>query len=113
MSATARLVCIKVLHTIVWAFFASCIVAILIAALLDWFVVAAALAVIVFVEVLVLSCNRMSCPLTAIAARYTSDRRPNFDIYLPEWLARYNKQIFGGLYVIGICVALGRWAWRR
>jgi hypothetical protein len=30
----------------------------------------------------------MRCPLTGIAARYTDDRRDNFDIYLPPWLAR-------------------------
>ena len=41
-------------------------------------------------------------PLTAVAARYTDDRRANFDIYLPEWLARYNKQIFGPLYAMGV-----------
>ena len=46
-----------------------------------------------------------SCPLTSIAARYTDDRRANFDIYLPEWLARHNKAVFGALYVAGILVA--------
>ena len=54
-----------------------------------------AFAGIVLIEVLVLIINRWSCPLTAIAARYTSDRRPNSDIYLPEWLARNNQLIFG------------------
>ena len=49
------------------------------------------------------------CPLTAIAARYTSDRRDNFDIDLPEWLARENKRIFGGLYLGGVVFAIGRW----
>jgi hypothetical protein len=45
------------------------------------------------IEVAVLVLNRMRCPLTGIAARFTEDRRANFDIYLPLWLARYNKQI--------------------
>ena len=53
-------------------------------------------------EVVVLWLNRWNCPLTAVAARYTDDGRANFDIYLPEWLARYNKQIFGALYVAGV-----------
>jgi hypothetical protein len=53
-------------------------------------------------EVVVLWLNQWSCPLTAVAARYTDDRRANFDIYLPEWLARYNKQIFGPMYVVGV-----------
>jgi hypothetical protein len=56
----------------------------------------------VAVEVLVLAFNRWRCPLTDVAARHTSDRRDNFDIYLPEWLARHNKVIFGTLYVAGL-----------
>ncbi len=62
-----------------------------------------------FVEVLILVVNRMQCPLTAVAARYTSARRANFDIYLPEWLAGRNKEIFGSLYVLGLLYALARW----
>lgn len=58
---------------------------------------------------MVLLVNRWSCPLTAVAARYTADRRPNFDIYLPEWLARYNKEVFGTLFVAGLLYSLARW----
>jgi hypothetical protein len=47
-----------------------------------------------------------------LAARHTDDRRANFDIYLPEWLARYNKQLFGPLYVAGMVFALLRWLGR-
>ena len=50
----------------------------------------------------------MRGPLTAWAARYTTDRRDNFDIYLPLWLARHNKSIFGALYVAGAVFALVR-----
>jgi hypothetical protein len=39
-------------------------------------------------------------------ARYTDDRHYNFDIYLPEWLAKHNKSIFGALYVTVIVFAL-------
>jgi hypothetical protein len=60
-------------------------------------------------EVLVLVWNGMRCPLTPVAGRFTEDRRPNFDIYLPEWLARYNKEIFGTLYAGGIVYALALW----
>lgn len=63
----------------------------------------------VLVEVVILAFNSWRCPLTAVAARYTDDRRPNFDIYLPEWLARWNKEIFGTLYVAGILLTVGRW----
>jgi hypothetical protein len=54
----------------------------------------------------VLLFNRMRCPLTGVAARYTDDRRDNFDIYLPEWLARHNKTIFGTLYVAGVLLTV-------
>ena len=64
---------------------------------------------IVGVEVLVLILNRWRCPLTSVAAQYTEDRRDNFDIYLPEWLARHNKLLFGSLYLGGILYALVRW----
>jgi hypothetical protein len=63
---------------------------------------AAVLAALVLGEMVVLWLNRWSCPLTAVAARYTDDPPANFDIYLPKWLARYNKQIFGPLYVAGL-----------
>ena len=67
------------------------------------------LAGIVLVEVAVLALNRLRCPLTAVAARYTDDRRDNFDIYLPLWLAKYNKHIFGVLYGAGLLLGLVRW----
>jgi hypothetical protein len=57
----------------------------------------------------VLAVNRWSCPLTPMAARFTDERRDNFDIYLPEWLARHNKSVFGVLYVAGILITA--WAW--
>lgn len=105
---------IKLLHTVVWAVLAGCVLAIPVAAWRGDFRVAAWLAGIVALEVAVLACNRGSCPLTSIAARYTEDRRENFDIYLPRWIAKHNKLIFGTLYVVGILFALARWvgAWR-
>lgn len=104
-----RLRAIKFLHTLVWAGFAGCIVAIPVLALQQRFRLAAILALIVLGEVVVLAINRWQCPLTPIAARYTEDRRANFDIYLPEWLARYNKEIFGPLYFAGVVLLAVRW----
>lgn len=105
-----RLVAIKLLHTLVWAFFAGCIVAIPIASWRGDHRLAVWLAAAVAVEVVVLLCNRWSCPLTAVAARHTDDRRANFDIYLPLWLAQHNKTVFGLLYVAGVLFAAVRWA---
>lgn len=106
-----RLRAIKILHTIAWAFFAGCIVALPAAVYLRWFRVVATLAAIVLVECAILAINRFRCPLTDLAARYTEDRSPNFDIYLPRWLAQYNKQLFGGIYVAGLLYAA--WMWHR
>ena len=97
------------LHTVVWAVFAGSIVAIPVLAWQGRFGVAAILAALVLGEVAVLWLNGWSCPLTAVAARYTDNRSPNFDIYLPEWLARYNKQIFGPMYVAGVAYTVVRY----
>jgi len=47
---------------------------------------------------------------TALAARYADDRRANFDIYLPLWLARHYQLIVGRLHFAGVAFALERWA---
>lgn len=67
------------------------------------------LAGVVMLEVLVLAANGMRCPMTGVAARHTAERQDNFDIYLPLWIARYNKQIFGTLYVVGLVYAVAKW----
>ncbi len=53
---------------------------------------------IALIEVIVLGLNGCRCSLTFVAGRYIDDRRPNFDIYIPEWIARNNKRIFGTLW---------------
>lgn len=100
---------IKVLHTAVWAVFAGSIVLIPVASLLQWWRLAFSLMGLVWLECLILVFNRMRCPLTGVAARYTDDRRANFDIYLPLWLARYNKHIFGALYLGGVVLTIMLW----
>jgi hypothetical protein len=107
----AMLRTVKLVHTLAWAFFAGCIVLLPFAAWSNRFDFALALIVIVMVEVLILAFNGFRCPLTAVAARYTEDRRDNFDIYLPLWLARYNRQIFGSLFVAGVVYTLIRHGW--
>ena len=105
-----QLQAVKLVHTIAWAFFAGCILAIPVMSWLGEHRAAMWLAIIVFGEVMILVYNRWSCPLTAVAARYTEDREPNFDIYLPKWLAHHNKTIFGVIYVAGLLFAYVCWA---
>ena len=104
-----RLVQIKLLHTAIWFFFAGCIVAIPVVGGRGHYMWAAVLTGFVLVECAVLAANRGRCPLTALAARHTEQRSANFDIYLPVWLARYNKAIFGTLFVAGGLFVLARW----
>lgn len=103
------LIRIKLLHTAIWLVFAGCIVAIPIAGFWSKFECAAVLTGLVLVECAVLALNRGRCPLTDLARRYTEERMDNFDIYLPLWLARRNKTIFGTLFALGELFVLGRW----
>ena len=64
---------------------------------------------LVLAECLVLAVNKGGCPLTDLAGHYTQERVDNFDIYLPHWLARHNKAIFGTIFVVGELFVLGRW----
>lgn len=100
---------IKVAHTAIWAILGSCVLAIPVAAALGRFGSAAVLSSIIVGECALLATNGGRCPLTNIAARFTEERTPNFDIYLPAWFARYNKLIFGSLFVAGGLFALVRW----
>ncbi|ABD88302.1 hypothetical protein [Rhodopseudomonas palustris] len=97
-SPAQALTAIKALHTTVWAVFALSILAIPLLTLSGQLAIALWTSLFVWIEVIVLAGNRMRCPLTAIAARYTPDRAANFDIYLPLWLASSNKLIFGTLF---------------
>lgn len=107
--AATALIAVKLAHTAVWCFFVACIAAIPVAALRMSFKTALLLIGLVTVECAVLALNRGRCPLTDLAGRFTDDRADNFDIYLPLWIARYNKQIFGPLFAIASLFVLFRW----
>jgi uncharacterized membrane protein len=109
MEKKDKLIIVKTAHTIVWAVFAGSIIATPACAYMARFALAFTLISFVLFEVLILALNKFKCPLTGIAARYTSDRKDNFDIYLPLWLAKYNKGIFGTLYIAGIFYTILMW----
>ena len=104
---------IKIAHTVIWAFFAGCIIAIPVLAWRGHFKGAAGMSAVVLIEVVILTANRMVCPLTVVARQLSDDPRDNFDIYLPQWLARHNKLIFGILYVAGMLFTAWRWSSAR
>jgi hypothetical protein len=100
------LTAIKLFHTVIWAVLAGCILALPITGLMHRFDWAVALTVLVLAECGVLVLNRGRCPLSDLAARFANERADNFDIYLPKWLARHNKTIFGTLFVVNGLVVL-------
>jgi hypothetical protein len=104
----AMLRAIKAAHTLVWALLVVVILAIPVLAWQDRFVGVAWLTAIMLAEVAVLVVNGWRCPLTILAARYTDDRRANFDIYLPVWLATHNKRIFGSVFAAGVVFSIWR-----
>jgi len=59
-------------------------------------------------EIIVLLIFKMSCPLTLIARKYSNSTKDNFDIYLPNWLAKWNKLI----YTIFLLVFIGGLVYR-
>jgi hypothetical protein len=110
LNAVDKLVAIKVLHTLVWAFFVAVIFYILYCGYFNritaytWIAIA-----LVFLEGLILLTFKMFCPLTLIARKYSTSTKDNFDIYLPNWLAKYNKSIFTTLFIIGFLLVLIRY----
>jgi hypothetical protein len=110
MTSDVALRWIRTLHTVVWFIFATSIVLIPLATYLGLWLTAFWLIAFVALEVAVLLVNQMRCPLTDVAGRYTTDRSDNFDIYLPLWIARYNKTIFGTLYVAAVVYTVLRWS---
>lgn len=55
---------------------------------------------------LVLLSFKLSCPLTLVARKYSNSPKDNFDIFLPNWLARYNKVIIGNIFFYGFIIVL-------
>ena len=103
------LAAVKLLHTAIWALLACSILALPVAAFSRHFSWALILTAIVVFECGLLGANRGRCPLTSWAGRFTENRAANFDIYLPNWLARNNKTIFGTLFVVNELIVLWRW----
>ena len=103
------LVAVKLLHTAIWAVMAASILMLPLLAFTGHFGWALILTAFIVCECAVLAVNRGRCPLTGWAARYTEDRAANFDIFLPDWLARNNKAIFGTLFAVNELIVLWRW----
>ena len=109
MNQTNKLLAIKLVHTLIWLFFVAVLFYILYSGLtgqinfLTWIGIG-----IIFSEGIVLLVFKMFCPLTVIARKYSDSQDDNFDIFLPNWLAKYNKLIFTSVFVIGLIIIMIR-----
>ena len=103
MSAEAKLLLIRIFHTVVWAFFVAVIGFVLYCGIVNQLTRYTWLASgLVVGEGAVLLLFQRRCPLTLLARRYSSSRRDNFDIFLPNWLARHNQLIFTSIYGLAL-----------
>jgi hypothetical protein len=66
-------------------------------------------ALIILGEGIILLLFNGLCPLTVLARKYSGSPQANFDIFLPEWLAKYNKLLFGSIFVIGLTLMVIRY----
>ncbi len=95
MTGETKLTIIKTIHTLVWLFFNFVIFYMLYAVIVNkldvWLWIGYGLVILEGITLLVF---KFFCPLTIIARKYSDSTKANFDIYLPNWLAKYNKPIY-------------------
>ena len=100
----SKLTLIKIIHTIIWVFFNVVLFYMAYAVIVNkidrlvWIAVA-----LILLEGVVLLIFSKMCPLTIIARKYSDSAKDNFDIYLPNGLAKYNKQIYTTFFTIIVC----------
>lgn len=59
---------------------------------------------LVCLEGIILAMNKLRCPLTLVAEKYSNSKKDNFDIYIPNWLAKHNKAIYTIIFTIAIMI---------
>jgi len=96
-----KLITIKIIHTAIWLFFNAVIFYLFYAVITNtidkwvWICIG-----FILMEGVVLVVFKRMCPITLIARKYSDSTKDNFDIYLPNWLAKYNKSIYSTLFAI-------------
>ena len=104
-----KLLLIKLVHTLIWVFFNVVIFYLLYAVITNridkWVWICLGL---IALEGLVLLVFKKMCPITVVARRYSDSTRDNFDIFLPNWLARYNKEIYTTIVIISVFILIYR-----
>lgn len=109
MNKENKLFAIKLIHTFIWVIFVTVIFYVVYSGVTDRLTTYTWIGIgLVIGEGLVLQLFKMSCPLTVMARNYSNSQKDNFDIFLPNWLARYNKLIFTTIFMLGLILVLYR-----
>ena len=58
---------------------------------------------LILMEGIVLLMFKKVCPLTILARQYSASTQANFDIYLPNWVAKQNKLIYTTFFILIFC----------
>ncbi|SFE88714.1 hypothetical protein SAMN05518672_111171 [Chitinophaga sp. CF118] len=109
MIVLSKLTIIKIIHTVIWFFFNVVIFYLFYAVIsnkidkLVWIGVG-----IILIEGCILLIFKNKCPLTIIARRYSNSTKDNFDIFLPNWLAKYNKLIYTIIFILIVILLIYR-----
>ncbi|MGE0772819.1 MAG: hypothetical protein AB7K37_13975 [Cyclobacteriaceae bacterium] len=103
MTELTKLFWVKILHTLIWVYFNLVLIYLFFAGITDridgwvWFGIGSFAA-----EGMVLLIFKNVCPLTLWARNYSNSSRDNFDIFIPNWIAKHNKAIYTILLVIAL-----------
>lgn len=104
-----KLIIVKSIHTFIWIFFNVVMFYMLFAVITNkldlWLWIGFGLFVL---EGITLLLFKFYCPLTLIARKYSDSTKDNFDIYLPNWLAKYTKLIYTSLLVLILLMTIYR-----
>lgn len=109
MNQTNKLLAIKLIHTLIWAFFVFVIFYILYSGITNrintftWIGIG-----LIIGEGFVLLVFKLFCPLTLLARKYSDSQKENFDIFLPNWLAKHNKLIFTSIFIVGLILVVAK-----
>ena len=101
MKNESKLILVKTFHTLVWLFFNVVLLYMAYAVFVNkidkfvWIGIG-----LIVLEGIVLLISNKVCPLTIVARKYSDTTKDNFDIYLPNWLAKWNKLIYTTLFIL-------------
>ncbi len=109
MNPVTKLLTIKIIHTVIWLFFVAVIFYVLYSGITNQINTYTWIGIFLVIgEGLTLLFFKMFCPLTLMARKYSDSEKDNFDIFLPNWLARNNKIIFTSIFIMALIIVIFR-----